>query len=137
MTAGAEALAAAIRDFDVAAAREMLVRSPELANSRVNRTDDGGETMLCYAITGRAGQDFAYVSDEQAAIVQALVDAGADLEAPRFPEAGTGEPGAMGMLPLGNAAWQAPAGRPADRRRCRRGRGGGAHRLGSQRGRRP
>ena len=105
MTDGAEALAAAIRDFDVAAVREMLERFPELANAVVNRADNGGETMLCYAITRRAGEDFARVSDEQAAIVQALVDAGADLQAARFPNGDPSEPGATGMFPLGNAAW--------------------------------
>lgn len=105
MDAPAEALAAAIEGFDVDAVETMLEDSPELANELTRRENDEGETMLCFAITRRSHDDFTRVSNEHVAIVQALIDSGAELERVRWPNDRTGRPGSTGMFPLGNAAW--------------------------------
>lgn len=113
MTDTAETLAAAIRNFEVDTAKKILTRSPHLANELTTLDEDTGETMLCFAITQRSffadsppvKDPWTIVSDEQAAVVQALIDAGADIEGVRVPtDPNTGQ-GSKGMLPLGNAAW--------------------------------
>ncbi len=103
--APAEVIAAAIDGLDVEAVETMLEDSPELANELTRRENEEGETMLCFAITRRSQEDFTRVSNEHVAIVQALINAGADLNRVRWPNDPKGRPGSTGMFPLGNAAW--------------------------------
>lgn len=82
----------AIEALDVVAVRGALATSPSLANAAVEEREE--HTMLALAIVQGQGTQ---VSDEQLAILQALVEAGARLDAK--------SEGSAGMYPLGVAAW--------------------------------
>ena len=88
----AQTLTTAIQDVDLETVKRILERSPGLANERAHSEDGTGDTLLGLAITQRHS---AGVSDDHLAIVQAFVDAGADLEGMTD----------HGMFPLGVAAW--------------------------------
>ena len=92
MSDNTQTLVDAIEGFNVETVRQILQRSPELANGCVAQGNEAGETMMSMAIRAGRGTD---VSADQLAVVQTLIEAGADLESKA----------AVGMYPLGIAAW--------------------------------
>lgn len=101
------ALANAIKAIDVNRVKPILKESPDLVNMRLNTPHyDDGETVLCFAIsTPRKGESYTenmVVTKDQAVLIEAILDDGANINERR----GTNS----GMAPLGTAAWLGKSG---------------------------